>query len=276
MRHSCSLNLWLLGLLLAAGFGLPRVRANVSSTQVTDSLPPLVDRLPTWYFEQKPNQAVGVSFAGMDVEAAFQQAVLMARIWAALQHPSSETIKGEFLTFGNGESLQVILKLPKNYKVLNRCRLEGGTVLALIQYGVEEPDEMEEKQLYFNYSVYRDTIASEVFMSYNEIQDANNKVRFYTFDILDCRGKYLENGCQWRFSYEKANKDERDMDSQCMIDYTTYYTLSRNPNLLVYPDVQTEKYLGWLCIDGLHVNLCKRIISMMLKEQERTESLSEH
>lgn len=133
MRHPCFLNLWVLGLLFAAGFGLPRARAKVPSVQAADSLPPLVDRLPAWYFEQEPNQAVGVSFAGMETEAAFQQAVLMARIRAALQQSAPEVVKGEMQSASGAEKkigsaqddrsyrceASAKLKLPVDYAVLD-------------------------------------------------------------------------------------------------------------------------------------------------------------
>lgn len=264
MRHSCFLNLWVLGLLFAAGFGLPRAQAIVASAQVIDSLPPLVDRLPAWYFEQKPNQAVGVSFAGIKEEAAFHQAVLTARIRAALQQLDPEVVKGEIQSASSREKktgsnqedrsyrceASAKLKLPVDYTVLDQCRLKNGTVMVLLEYGHYAYGRMEDLNCAF----------------LNEIK--NDMVEWYMKMTLP--DKYVLEMVRTDSSFLMEELYGNVFLCQHLLyDCKNYCNLSHNPNLLMNPDEKTEKYLGWLNIEGLLTDLCRKLIFRDLKSYNK-------
>lgn len=258
MRCRC-IKLYILGLLLAAGFCPLQAQAAASDLQI-----PVVDRLPKWYYEQAPNQTMGISLSAISnvearIEAEYEQAICFALIRAALQQSDTNVVRGTVISVSETSSdmrnealrISATLKIPVHYIVLDQCRLKNGTVLVLLQYQYRGLAATEELEFAYNGHIKNDSV-DEIFAIEN-----NGKYGFY------CQSEYSEDGFFWVLNTERITPFLY-VSSAIPLDMQQYGHVLHNEYLLQNPE--RYGYIGFTYFDALRQDLYRKLRYRQYKE----------
>ena len=244
------LKLYVVGLQLVAGFGPLQAQSTASDLQI-----PMVDRLPKWYYEQGPNQAIGISLSALKEasEEEYEQAICFALIRAALSQADTNVVSGQLISARESSAnmwydaltIFAFLKIPIHYIVLDQCRLKDGPVLGLLQYQYRNLAATEALEFTYECRISNDS-AKEAFAIENKGQ-----YRIYG------QSEYLEGDFFWLFTQERV---EPFMYASIAVplNIRQYNHVLRNEYLLRNPKMQ--EYIGALYFDDLRRDLYRKLM----------------
>ena len=240
-------------MLLAAGFCPLQAQSSASDLQI-----PLVDRLPKWYYEQAPNQAIGISLSGTAfleefVEPEYEQAICFALINAALQQSDTNVVRGNVISVSESSfdmqndvlNISATMKIPVHYVVLDQCRLKNGIVLVLLQYQYRNLSATESLEFVYECHIGNDSV-SETRVIENEGQYG-----FYG------QSAYAEDGYFLSLSQTRV-EPFLSIGVGIPLDMQQYGNVLRNEYLLHGSEFQ--KYIGWLYFDALRQDLYRKLM----------------
>ncbi len=248
--------LCLVGLLLATGRSPLQAQSAASDLQI-----PEVDRLPKWYYEQAPNQAVGISLSAFPkiTEAEYEQAICFALIRAALQQSDTNVVRGHLISVSETSSdmrnnalrISATLKIPVHYIVLDQCRLKNGPVLVLLQYQYWSLASTEDLEFAYNGHIKNDSV-DEIFAIEN-----NGKYGFY------CQSEYAEDGFFWVLNTERITPFLY-VSNAIPLYMQQYGYVLHNEYLLQNPE--RYGYIGFMYFDALRQDLYRKLRYRQYKE----------